>query len=118
MARAAPLFGHFKTPYFSDLAVQGVNNVDEEEEWLGHVICFLRGPAALTAPHETEDYVYLRWYMVERIDVSTKLPELRLALDDDNACWGLVSVDTVLCAVHVVNKWGTGQWQLNLDAVV
>ena len=118
VARAAPSFGHFKTPYFSDLAVHGVNNLDEEEEWLGHVICFLRGPAALTTPHETEDYVYLRWYMVERIDLSTKLPELRLAEDHDNASWGLVSIDTVLRAVHVVSKWGTGQWQLNLDAVV
>ena len=77
MARAAPLFGHFKTPYISDLAVQGVNNVEVEQEWLGHVICFLRGPAALTAPHKTEDHMYLRWYMVERIDVSTKLPDLR-----------------------------------------
>ena len=118
VARAAASFSHGETAYFSDLAVLGVNNLGEEEVWFGHVICFLRGPASLQNPHETADYVYLRWYMVERTDQYTGLPELRLAEEYDNAIWGLVSVDSVLRPVHVVDKWGTGQWQVNLDAVV
>ena len=58
----------------------------------------------MTTLHETVDYMYLRLYIIECTDLNTVLPKMRLADDDDNASWGLDSVDNVLCDVHVVNK--------------
>ena len=42
--------------------------------------------------------------MVECTDLKTVLPKMRFADDENNASWGLVSVDNVLRDVHVVNK--------------
>ena len=109
--RANPSFQD--RPFFSDIVVQGSDACGNEEEWYAHVITFLHAldPAV-------GDFVYVRYYMIERVDDNTGLPELRLASHEDNAAWGLVPVEAVLRPCHVVLKWGTGQWQLNLDAVV
>ena len=116
IVRANPKFqGHH---YFSDIVIQGVNAQDEEEEWYGHVIAFLRGLGPAGEASSSGEYVFVRYYMIERVDNDTGLPEVRLALEEDDAAWGMVPTEAVLRPCHILDKWGTGQWQLNLDAPI
>ena len=105
------------TPYFSNIVIQGVDARGEEEEWYGHVIAFLRG-ASPDGESASSEYVFVRYYMTERVDNHTGFPEMRLALEEDDAAWGLVPTEAVLRPCHILDKWGSGQWQLNLDATI
>ena len=57
-------------PFLSDIVMQGRNACGNEEEWFPHVIALLHAldPAV-------DGFAYVRYYMIERVDDNTSLPE-------------------------------------------
>ena len=53
-------------PHFNNVVIQGMDARDEEEEWHGHVIAFLRGAIHAGEAYACSEYTLVKYYMIER----------------------------------------------------